>query len=67
MPVWAVEQTAPVVKSVEPFGMARGPFVMDGNPGEWGPAIPEHDGTWVTFKSSRTQFWGGTLHEGFTG
>ena len=64
--VFGAEPAAPVVKSVPPFGLARGPFVIDGNPGEWGPSIAEND-SWVTFKSSRTQFWGGTLHQGFTG
>ena len=64
--VSGAEQPAPVVKSVEPFGLARGPFVMDGNPGEWGPIIKKEEGS-VIFKSSHLEFWGGNLKEGFTG
>ena len=37
----AAEPTAPVAKSVAPFGLALGPFVINGNPAAWGSAYGE--------------------------
>ena len=35
-PANAAESTAPVVKFAAPFGLARGPVVIDGDPVQWG-------------------------------
>ncbi len=50
------EQAAPVVKSAAPFGLALGPFVMDGNPNDWG-LFDNSNGERAIFKSSKTTYW----------
>ena len=37
----AAEPSAPVVKFAPPFGLARGPVLIDGDPVEWG-GMHEH-------------------------
>ena len=61
----AAEPTAPVVKLAAPFGLARGPVVIDGDPVEWG-GMHDVSGGSLTFKSAHKEFWGGTLREAFT-
>ncbi|MBA3936040.1 MAG: hypothetical protein H0X38_01130 [Planctomycetes bacterium] len=53
------EAGAPILKSAEPFGLARGPFVMDGNHADWGEFHRIGDGSNAVlhFKSSSDQFW----------